>query len=152
MWVTPHMAGAVQNTNGEFWRAPVSTPVADPVSATELPEVCPSCSSEFVVSAGFCHVCGAQRSVALPPNNSWARSLELARHLEFHYIKERIGLRTLSMVFFLVGVTCALAALLVGFIFTANTVLDWQAVQIWRIEWLLGAAAAFLAGILLKRS
>jgi hypothetical protein len=36
--------------------------------------------------------------------------------------------------------------------FTAGTVLDWQAVQIWRVEWLLGAAAAFLAGILLKKA
>jgi multisubunit Na+/H+ antiporter MnhB subunit len=56
------------------------------------------------------------------------------------------------MVAFLAGITCALAAMLVGFVFSANTVLDWQAVQVWRIEWLLGAAAAFLAGILLKRS
>jgi hypothetical protein len=30
--------------------------------------------------------------------------------------------------------------------------LDWQAVQLWRIEWLLGATASFLAGILLKKS
>jgi hypothetical protein len=71
--------------------------------------------------------------------------------LEFHRIKQRIGLRTAAMAAFLVGITCALAAVLVGFIFSANTVLDWQAVQVWRIEWLLAAAAAFLAGILLKR-
>jgi hypothetical protein len=56
------------------------------------------------------------------------------------------------MIAFLAGITCVLAAVLVGFIFSANTVLDWQAVQLWRIEWLLAAAAAFLAGILLKRS
>jgi hypothetical protein len=36
--------------------------------------------------------------------------------------------------------------------YTAATVLDWQAVQIWRIEWLLASAAAFLAGILLKKT
>ena len=45
----------------------------------------------------------------------------------------------------------ALAALLVGFIFSANTVLDWQAVQMWRIEWLLAAVACFVAGILLRQ-
>jgi hypothetical protein len=72
--------------------------------------------------------------------------------LEFHRIKERIGLPTAAMIAFLAGITCVLAAVLVGFIFSANTVLDWQAVQLWRIEWLLAAAAAFLAGILLKRS
>jgi hypothetical protein len=43
------------------------------------------------------------------------------------------------------------AALLTGFIFSAATVLDWQAVQLWRIEWLLAAIALFVAGILLKK-
>ena len=37
------------------------------------------------------------------------------------------------------------------FVFSARTVLDWQAVQLWRIEWLLGAIAMFAAGVLLKR-
>jgi cytosine/uracil/thiamine/allantoin permease len=48
------------------------------------------------------------------------------------------------------GVVCALAAVGTGLIYTATTVLDWQAVQIWRVEWLLAAIVAFLAGILLK--
>jgi hypothetical protein len=73
------------------------------------------------------------------------------RHLEFVQIKEHLGLPTASMVAFLVGVGCVLAAVLTGVIFSASTVLDWQAVQVWRIEWLLAAVAAFLAGILLKR-
>jgi len=30
--------------------------------------------------------------------------------------------------------------------------IDWQAVQLWRIEWLLGAVAAFVAGCLLKKA
>ena len=144
------MAEVVQNTNSEFWRAPV-VDSAEAV-AQRLPEVCRRCSSEFVVGAGFCHVCGAHRAAAPPAKpSSWVRYLEVIRHLEFHRIKQRIGLRTAAMVAFLVGMTCTVAAVLVGFIFSANTVLDWQAVQIWRIEWLLGAAAAFLAGILLRR-
>jgi hypothetical protein len=98
-------------------------------------------------------VCGAQRSEpVLAQPSSWARFAELARYLEFHRIKERIGLPTSALVAFLAGIACALAALLVGFIFSANTVLDWQAVQVWRIQWLLGAASAFLAGILLRRN
>jgi hypothetical protein len=36
-------------------------------------------------------------------------------------------------------------------IYKAQTMVDWQAIQTWRIEWLLGATAALLAGILLKR-
>jgi hypothetical protein len=42
-------------------------------------------------------------------------------------------------------------ALAVGVFFSARTVLDWQAIQIWRIEWLVGAVAAFAAGLLLKK-
>jgi hypothetical protein len=38
-----------------------------------------------------------------------------------------------------------------GFVFTATTLLDWQAVQLWRIEWLLGSVAMFAAGFLLKK-
>ena len=48
------------------------------------------------------------------------------------------------------GVLCVLAAIGTGLIYTASTTLDWQAVQVWRIEWLLAAVVAFLAGILLK--
>ena len=78
--------------------------------------------------------------------------MDFARHLEFQRIKERIGLPTIALIAFLIGIACAIAAILVGFIFSANTVLDWQAVQVWRIQWLLASVAAFLAGILLKRN
>ncbi|MBV8478446.1 MAG: hypothetical protein JOZ36_17445 [Acidobacteria bacterium] len=106
-----------------------------------------------MVGAGFCHLCGGRRSESANAGSpASVRPLEWARHLEFHSIKERIGLPTSAMVAFLLGIACALGAVLVGFIFSANTVLDWQAVQVWRIQWLLGAAASFLAGILLKRN
>jgi hypothetical protein len=146
------MADVIQNANSEFWRAPAVPPLETPATSPSLAEVCKQCSSEFVVGAGFCHVCGATRSPAtLVKSSSGNPYLELVRQLEFHRIKERIGLPTTAMVAFFAGITCALAAVLVGFIFSANTVLDWQAVQVWRIEWLLGAAASFLAGILLKK-
>lgn len=78
--------------------------------------------------------------------------LTWTRHLEFQAVKERLGLPALSLIAFLFGVICVTAAISVSFIFSANSVLDWQAIQVWRIEWLLGAAAMFLAAILLKRS
>ena len=56
-----------------------------------------------------------------------------------------------SLIAFFVGLACALAALLAGVFSNPQTVLDWQVVQSWRIEWLLGSVAAFVAGILLKR-
>jgi cytosine/uracil/thiamine/allantoin permease len=54
------------------------------------------------------------------------------------------------MIAFLVGLGCILAATLVGTLYTVETTLDFQAIQLWRIEWLAGAVAAFVAGILLK--
>ena len=41
-------------------------------------------------------------------------------------------------------------ALLVGLL-TAKTLVDWQAIQFYRGEWLLGGTASFVAGILLKK-
>jgi len=34
---------------------------------------------------------------------------------------------------------------------TAKTLVDWQAIQIYRVEWLLAATASFVVGILLKK-
>jgi hypothetical protein len=51
----------------------------------------------------------------------------------------------------LAGFVCIIAAVITGFLFTATTLLDWQAVQVWRIEWLMAGIAAFLAGLLLRK-
>jgi cytosine/uracil/thiamine/allantoin permease len=64
---------------------------------------------------------------------------------------QSLGLSTAAFVAFGIGVLCLLGALGVGLVFSARTMLDWQAVQLWRIEWLLGAVAAFVAGCLLKK-
>ena len=72
------------------------------------------------------------------------------RYLSFHEIKTWIGLSTASFVAFLIGLGCIGGALLVGFL-SAKTLVDWQAIQFYRAEWLLAATAAFVAGILLKR-
>ena len=46
---------------------------------------------------------------------------------------------------------CLLAAVLTGVFYQVQSVLDWQAIQVWRIQWLLAAIAALLAGLLLRR-
>ncbi len=71
-------------------------------------------------------------------------------YLHFHEIKSWIGLPTASLIAFGVGLGCVLGALLVGLL-TAKTLVDWQAIQFYRAEWLLAATAAFVAGILLKK-
>lgn len=147
------MADAVHNPEQEFWRAPLPLPAEVPASVLE--ETCCQCGTEFLMGAAFCHKCGASREVnsaASFSSISWKKYFSWLRHLEFHAVQEGLGLPTASLVAFVIGVGCLICAIAVGFVFSANTILDWQAVQLWRIEWLLGAAAAFLAGLLLKRA
>jgi hypothetical protein len=142
------MSDVIQHAHGDFWQAPLATPVDTAVAASHaLVQTCRRCGTEFVMGAGFCHVCGGARAVEVPLSNTqtWTR------YVQFHQIKRFFALSTASLMAFLLGLGCTLAAVLVGFIFSANTVLDWQAVQVWRIEWLLGAVACFVAGILLRR-
>jgi hypothetical protein len=73
------------------------------------------------------------------------------QNLHFHEIQRRVGLSTASFIAFLIGIGCVAGALLVGLL-TAKTYVDWQAIQFYRAEWLLAATAAFVAGILLKKS
>jgi hypothetical protein len=72
--------------------------------------------------------------------------------LHFHEIKRWVGLPTASLVAFMIGLGCIAGAICVSFIYKAQTFADWQAIQFWRIEWLLGATACFVVAILLKRS
>jgi hypothetical protein len=141
-----HMSGAVHNH--EFWQAPVGASVSNTPSAEATPvQACDRCGTEFIIGAGFCHVCGSPRA---PHATAAVSHLDWTALLEFNNIKKKLGLNTSSLVAFLVGVGCVVAALLVGLVFSASTVLDWQAVQVWRIQWLLASAASFLAAILLK--
>jgi hypothetical protein len=73
------------------------------------------------------------------------------RYLHFHEIQSSLGLATASLIAFVIGVGCVAGALLVGLL-TAKTYVDWQAIQFYRAEWLLAATAAFVAGILLKKT
>jgi hypothetical protein len=72
-------------------------------------------------------------------------------YLHFHEIKRRLGLSTGSLISFVIGLVCVTGALMVGLL-TAKTLIDWQAIQMYRLEWLLAATASFVLGILLKKS
>lgn len=141
------MAEAANQVQQEYWRAPAQP--SGPAEAAGLRRqlVCDQCGTEFIVGARFCHVCGSQREALVGyRQNRWAQLLDFGR------IRSALGLGAASLVAFIAGIACVVAAIATGFMYTAGTVLDWQAVQIWRVEWLLGAAAAFLAGILLKKA
>lgn len=142
------MAEAVQSTQHEFWRPPV--PAATGTAGhSEMVDACSGCGSEFIVDSRFCHACGAERADLNPSTVS--RLTEKVTIAEFVHLGESLGLTTPAFIAFVIGVVCLLGAVGVGVIFSARTMLDWQAVQLWRIEWLLGSVAAFVAGCLLKK-
>lgn len=174
------MAELAHGTQPEFWRPPaprLEEEVAVPDSATSMAEACPRCASEFLLGSRFCHSCGGRRPEAISHTaradaaalaGLWEQGIHRVRmvvsafswsqvsfptwlrYLHFHEIKGRVGLSTASLIAFLIGLGCVAGALLVGLL-TAKTLVDWQAIQFYRAEWLLAATAAFVAGILLKK-
>jgi hypothetical protein len=73
------------------------------------------------------------------------------QYLHFHEIKRRVGLPTAALIAFIVGMGCVAGALGISFFYKASNLAEFQAIQMWRIEWLLAATASFVAGILLKK-
>jgi hypothetical protein len=137
------MSEVVHNTPQEFWRPPV----AQSAVASGMTEVCQGCGTEFMVGARFCHLCGTVRgAVARRGSARWAR------YLEFHHIRGGLALSTGSLVAFFLGLGCILAAIAVWIIYSVQTINDLWAVQLYRMQWLVAAVAAFAAGILLKKS
>lgn len=144
------MSEAARKFDQDYWRAPRSeemSAVDYGVAAPSRALSCSECGTEFVVGARFCHVCGNERSLEGKQTRSG-----ILDWMDFSRIREGIGLPIPSLVCFALGVASVIAAIVTGFIYTATTVLDWQAVQVWRIEWLLAAMVALVAGILLKNS
>jgi hypothetical protein len=97
-------------------------------------------------------VAGVQ-SVSAPVATAWRKISFPAwvRYLHFHEIKRWIGLPTASLIAFMIGLGCVAGAIGVSFFYRALTLAEFQAIQMWRIEWLLAATASFVAGILLKK-
>ena len=174
------MAELAHGTQPEFWRPP-SPHMAEEVivreSISTMAEACPRCATEFLLGSRFCHACGARRPEGLSALEradaaavagmwqqgvhgvqsffkgvSWSKfkAPSWLSYLHFHEIKSRMGLSTGSLLAFVIGLACVAGALLVGLL-TAKTLVEWQAIQFYRAEWLLAATAAFVAGILLKK-
>jgi len=134
------------SSSQEYWRSP-HPEIMRLVSPMPAPSSCWHCGADYAPAARFCHICGSQRERQL----AIAEQPDLATSEEATKLLDRLGLTATSLIFFLLGATCLLAAVLTGFLYKADTMIAWQAIQLWRIEWLLASAAAFLAGILLKR-
>lgn len=173
------MAELAHGTQPEFWRPPV--PIEEETEVREavpsMAEACPKCGTEFLLGSRFCHTCGGKRPLVMSASDRadaaaaarlWQQTVDHVgatlsaipwkkisfpawfSNLHFHAIKSRLGLPSASLIAFVVGLGCVAGALLVGLL-NARTLVDWQAIQFYRAEWLLGATAAFVAGILLKK-
>ena len=138
------MAEALNQAHQEFWRPPLLT--SENVIKLERSSTCADCGTEYIVSSLYCHSCGLKR-----PSLASANELELPGIVEFTALAGRLGLSRMATAAFLLGAFCLLAALCVGIFFSPKTPLDWQAIQMWRIEWLVGSVAAFVGGCLLKK-
>ena len=156
--------------------AEIVHPVPQIEALPSMAEACSRCGSEFLMGSHFCHSCGGRRLEAVSASTRadaaiiaglWQNVVDRThsagaalagvkfpawlRYLQFHEIKTRVGLSTASLIAFLLGLGCVAGSLLVGLL-TVKTLVDWQAIQIYRAEWLLAATASFVAGILLKKS
>jgi len=134
----------------EHWddKAPEASSAVGTVSVATQEQVrhdlCHTCGAEFVVDSPYCRMCGKARDGApRPQKNHW-------QFLDFHHLRRRLGLSLGAMICLMVGLMCVGAAIATGFIYTASTLVDWQAIQAWRAEWLIAAGVAFICGILLN--
>jgi hypothetical protein len=140
------MAELVRNYDErqEFWKPAVSQR-SESLQTEATGQVCDRCGTDFVMGSRFCHVCGADRNASLTASRTGRDWFEYAS------LRDAMGQTNASLVALFVGLACVIAAVVTGFLYTATTLLDWQAVQLWRIEWLLAATAIFALGVLLKK-
>jgi hypothetical protein len=147
------MAHAADSMQPEFWRPPLTAPRPQAVAgARSHTETCQTCGTEFVLGARFCHVCGAGRDAAaeVPNERHWMKAIDWITAIDMTRLREMLHLSTASLIAMFFGVACVIAAVVTSFLFEAKTLDQWEAIQAWRIEWLLAAAVAFILGILLK--
>jgi hypothetical protein len=149
-----------------------------PAATQAAAEACVVCTTEFMIGARFCHTCGLQRPLLAVAGSDaavmaglWARDVAGAvagvnwaadswrrvsfpdwlHYLHFHEIKRWVGLPTAALIAFIIGLGCVAGAIGVSLFYKASNLAEFQAIQMWRIEWLLAATASFVAGILLKK-
>lgn len=146
------MSDAIRNPTQEYWR-PAQAPRNSMNSALAAESVCTTCGTEYALGARFCHVCGSEREHQMGMGGAHASGFAatMGRILDFQNIRKASGLPTTSLILFVIGCACVLGALMTGVIYSASTILDWQAVQMWRIEWMLAAIVAFFMAIVLKK-
>lgn len=141
------MPEAIPNSRQEFWLRPVVGSLSSHSSSGESLKSCVHCGTEFMAGSRFCYLCGAKRE-SLPSSKPWTTHLSFPQVFGFRRLMRSLGLP--SLIAFLAGIGCLIATVREGVVFLPTSPFGFQALQLVRIEWLLGAIAAFVAGMLLK--
>jgi hypothetical protein len=123
----------------EYWR-PADPDVARAIDVTVKEAFCWNCGTPYSAAAAYCQACGSARTAGPQVVPAAGRKTAALR------LRLPLG----SLVFLIVGLGCFAAALLTGAIYRTDTLVDWQAVQVWRVEWLLAGCGAMLAAIVLR--
>jgi hypothetical protein len=142
------MAEISRELSQEYWR-PASSAGSQlqlhAFQAQAQEAFCASCGTPYAPGARFCHLCGRgcedDLHAAKSPIMDW---------FDLEVIRTQSGLSTVSLVFVLAAAIFLLATMMTGLIYSTSTLAEWQAVQTWRIEWLLATGVALLAAMLFK--
>jgi hypothetical protein len=103
---------------------------------------CKKCGTDLKLGAEFCHVCGR-----------WVFGSNLSRLMNStRSAVSRIGIELPVLICMATAALFAVISLFVGIRIEPKTIGEWQVIQYWRIEWLLGAIVTLLFGILLRKS
>ena len=103
--------------------------------------VCKRCGTDLKLGAEFCHVCG--RWVY---GSNFLRIMRLTK-----VVVTETGLEPRVLVCLIVAALFSIVSIFAGIRVTPSTLGEWQIIQLWRIEWLLGAVVILLFGLLLKK-
>jgi hypothetical protein len=103
---------------------------------------CKRCGTDLKLGAEFCHVCGR-----------WVFGSNLSRLMRStQEALARTGIELPVLICMITAAVFAVISLFVGIRINPKTIGEWQVIQYWRIEWLLGAIVMLLFGVLLKKS
>jgi len=144
------MADISRELSQEYWRQ-APTPGKDfqtpGFNSQGSQAFCTVCGTPYAAGALFCHLCGLGREKDLRAEKP-GLNLEW---LDFDRIREQTGLSTVPLVLVLLATLFMLATVMTGLIYDTSTIAEWQAVQTWKVEWLLAAIATLLGAMLFKK-
>ena len=103
---------------------------------------CKKCGTDLKLGAEFCHVCGR-----------WVFGSNVSRLMKgTHAAVSQIGIELPVLICMVTAAIFAVISMFVGIRIDPKTIGEWQVIQYWRIEWLLGAIVMLLFGVLLRKS